>query len=386
MSQPHQPVVLIPSEVIALRAHGLLYGYAHLDELTFNVITCGAPPERPEAFAACAVIGELCVSDSADHPKELLGRYTEAGLEFTYKGKSCRLEPYSLVLDVFSRNSGIVETSSMLASRAVISGCGSVGSLVALELARAGIGNFLLIDNDRLAYHNICRHQCGITDVGRFKTAALKDRILDVNSNAKVCSLRETIESAPKTVFDEWCKPPCVIVGCADNREADLYANKMSCLYEIPFVSIGFWERAFAGEVFWSVPGEMACYNCVFGTRKNNVLSYRTSKNRRIYTNQSNLPQVTFEPGISLDISFGTIIGAKIALDLLLRKDNSNAGTRTISSLTQFTLLCNTTDPKIGGELASIFSFPLQITRSIEVEKLVGCAHCALVPSAGATS
>jgi molybdopterin/thiamine biosynthesis adenylyltransferase len=169
-------------------------------------------------------------------------------------------------------------------------------------------------------------------------------------------------------------------VGCADNREADLYANKISCLYQVPFVSIGFWERAFAGELFWSIPGETACYHCVFGGQEQNVLSHRTSTNRRIYTNQAELQKVVFEPGISMDISFVTIIGTKLALDLLMGADGSRDSARTIKSLTQFTLLCNTTDSKVGGDLAAIFSYPLQITRSIEVEKLAGCAHCALVP------
>lgn len=34
-------------------------------------------------------------------------------------------------------------------------------------------------------------------------------------------------------------------------------------------------------------------------------------------------------------------------------------------SLTQYTLICNTNNPKIGGEMAENFSYPLQITRSI---------------------
>jgi hypothetical protein len=81
-----------------------------------------------------------------------------------------------------------------------------------------------------------------------------------------------------------------------------------------------------------------------------------------------------------MDIAFVTIIGAKLALDLVLRTGGLEDVSRTIKSLTQFTLLCNTIDSKVGGAMTEIFSYPLQITRSIEVEQLAGCPHCALVP------
>ena len=89
-------------------------------------------------------------------------------------------ETYTLKLDVFSRNTGILESDIMLTKGAVFIGCGSVGSLFALELARAGVGRFMLVDSDILGYHNICRHQCGIFDVGRYKTDAMRDRILQM--------------------------------------------------------------------------------------------------------------------------------------------------------------------------------------------------------------
>ena len=74
-------------------------------------------------------------------------------------GKEAELEPVKLKIDIFSRNTGILESDIMLKKGVVIIGCGSVGSLVALELARAGVGRFFLIDMDSLGYHNICRHQ-----------------------------------------------------------------------------------------------------------------------------------------------------------------------------------------------------------------------------------
>ena len=75
----------------------------------------------------------------------------------------------------------------------------------------------------------------------------------------------------------------------------------------------------------------------------------------------------SFEPGISADINFVTTVGVKMILDLLNR-DNENYTQRLIYHLSQYTLICNTNNPKIGGEMAEIFSHPLQVTTSIEVE------------------
>jgi molybdopterin/thiamine biosynthesis adenylyltransferase len=245
---------------------------------------------------------------------------------------------------------------------------------MALELARSGVGHFLLIDNDRLAYHNICRHQCGIADVGRDKVEAVRERIWDINPTAEVTAVAQVLQRLTKDQLDVWAGPGSIIVGCADNRESDIYANRLSQIYGMPFVSIGLWERAFAGEIFWSIPSQTPCYLCMFGGQQNQ-LSFRQSENRRIYTTEYDASTVGFEPGISVDIGFVTDIGIKLVLDLIRRAE---APSRLLFSLKQFTLVCNTTRVRVPGDLQEMFDHPLQITRSIEVDGVPGCPHCAL--------
>ena len=104
-------------------------------------------------------------------------------------------------------------------------------------------------------------------------------------------------------------------------------------------------------------------------------MSMQVSANRRIYTTQENVEDVNFEPGISIDINFVTLVGIKLILDLFNR-DNPNFTPRVINYLTQYTLVCNTNDPKIGGEQAEIFAHPLQITNSIQVQFRNSCPPC----------
>ena len=66
-------------------------------------------------------------------------------------------------------------------------GIGGVGSFVVEGLARAGIGKFLLVDNDTIDITNINRQiHANITTVGKNKVDVMKERILSINPEAEV--------------------------------------------------------------------------------------------------------------------------------------------------------------------------------------------------------
>ncbi len=363
-------LVLLPNEYYENHFIGKIYGQFHEESSVFNIYT----NEMINAGNSCEELGVISNNKNDDDGK-LFGYWSEGTLSFSYKKKNYEIEKYSLIQNIFSRNTGILESSIMAEKEAIILGCGSVGSLVALHLAKSGVGKFLLIDNDIVEYHNLCRHQCGITDVGKYKTIALKERILNINPTADVMIKTCTVELVSKNVFDEHCiEGKTIIIGCADNRSADIYANSIAVMYRVAFISIGFWERAFAGEIFYYLPNNnMPCYKCALGD--GGELSQRENRNRRIYTTEEDLTKVNFEPGISADIDFVTIIGIKIILDIL-NLDNDKYTTRLIDTLQQYTLVCNTNKTKVGGVKAEIFSYPLQVTTSLKVSFNEKCPPC----------
>lgn len=302
---------------------------------------------------------------TCDKPEQIIGYQSEGQVHLIQISTltEIKTEPYSLKLDVFSRNTGILESDVMLNKRALFIGCGSVGSLVAVELAKAGVGSFMLVDMDIFGYHNICRHQCGIYDVGRFKTDAVADRILQINPYANISKYNCAIQDVDTEVLKSFCTEDTIIVGGADNRDGDHYACKFAMEGGSAFISIGCWERAFAGEIFYCLPG-MPDYSDFL-----NAIGYvsgRVTQNRRFYTTEEDLEKVSFEPGISADINFVTIIAVKIILDLLNRTNNKFTQ-RLVPHITQYTLVCNTNETSIGGEQAEIFSYPLQVSTSIVV-------------------
>ena len=74
-----------------------------------------------------------------------------------------------------------------------------------------------------------------------------------------------------------------IFVGCADNRIADVYGNQIAIYFKAAFISIGFWERAYAGEIFYHIPGQnMPCYYCALGD--GGGISERAIANHHVYS------------------------------------------------------------------------------------------------------
>lgn len=72
-------------------------------------------------------------------------------------------------------------------SRVAVFGIGGVGGYVCEALARSGVGALDLIDNDTVCLSNINRQIIAThKTVGRYKTDVMKERILDINPDAKV--------------------------------------------------------------------------------------------------------------------------------------------------------------------------------------------------------
>lgn len=77
--------------------------------------------------------------------------------------------------------------SKLSKSKVAIFGIGGVGSFVVEGLARAGVGNFMLVDHDTVCPSNINRQLLATTKtIGRPKVEVMRERILEINPNAHV--------------------------------------------------------------------------------------------------------------------------------------------------------------------------------------------------------
>ena len=89
-------------------------------------------------------------------------------------------------------------------SKVAIFGIGGVGSFVVEGLARAGVENFILVDDDKICLTNLNRQIIAThKTVGKYKVEVAKERILEINPNAKVETYQEFFMPESKEILDE---------------------------------------------------------------------------------------------------------------------------------------------------------------------------------------
>ena len=89
-------------------------------------------------------------------------------------------------------------------AKVAIFGIGGVGSYVVEGLVRAGIGNFILVDDDEVCLTNLNRQIIATRKtVGKSKVEVAKERILDINPNAKVEVYQEFFMPDTEGILDE---------------------------------------------------------------------------------------------------------------------------------------------------------------------------------------
>ena len=97
--------------------------------------------------------------------------------------------------DMFSRTELLIGKNNiekLQNSKVAVFGIGGVGSYVVEGLARAGIGNFILVDSDDVSISNLNRQIIATTKtIGKPKVEVAKDRILEINPNANVTTYKE---------------------------------------------------------------------------------------------------------------------------------------------------------------------------------------------------
>lgn len=93
-------------------------------------------------------------------------------------------------LNAFSRTEllfGAENMQKFAAARVAVFGIGGVGGHTVEALARSGIGALDLIDSDTVELTNINRQLvASMSTIGRYKADVAKERVLDINPNAKV--------------------------------------------------------------------------------------------------------------------------------------------------------------------------------------------------------
>jgi molybdopterin/thiamine biosynthesis adenylyltransferase len=209
--------------------------------------------------------------------------------------------------ELYSRAKGLLEVDVLETKSVAIIGLGSFGSNIAIELAKAGIGNFKLFDFDRVELSNIARHTCGINDLGRYKTHAIRDAILQKNPFANVSTFEININDHVDTLVAE-IKDVDIILCLTDENQSRSRLNALAIEQKKTIIYGRAITRAEGGDVFRYTPDEnKPCLACLIGNGLFNFQNEEISSQRQAdrdlpaYTSAEN-KAAAIQVGLSSDI------------------------------------------------------------------------------------
>lgn len=151
--------------------------------------------------------------------------------------------------------------AKMVKSKAVIIGCGALGSNIAILLARAGVGSLTIVDRDFIEIHNLQRQVLFDEEdikAGLPKAIAAERRLRRVNSNI---SVRGIVADVNFTNIEEFCRGADVILDGLDNAETRYLINDVALKNGIPWVYGG--AIAANGMTMTVIPGKTPCFRCI---------------------------------------------------------------------------------------------------------------------------
>lgn len=120
-------------------------------------------------------------------------------------------------------------------SKVAVFGIGGVGSYVVEGLARAGIGNFVLVDKDVISLTNLNRQIIATTKtLERPKVEVAKERILEINPDANVEIYQEFFMPDSKNIIDNSIS---YIIDSIDTVTAKIELVVRAKKYNIPIIS-----------------------------------------------------------------------------------------------------------------------------------------------------
>lgn len=214
----------------------------------------------------------------------------------------------------------------LIKKNVAIIGLGSGGSLIALYLAKSGIGNLTLIDGDVIMDHNIVRHICSLKDVGRFKTLAVKDHILDRVPTIKITTVEKPFSRENKNIeafFDLLLSKVDLIVSATGDNIMNETINEFGYKRNIPIIFAGAFEKITGGIMIRIDPRKKSiCYKCIYKKYGDDTIFQKPQIIDKNYIKNygRDVKDMLTQPGLGIDIDLITLPTVKFILSTLLEE------------------------------------------------------------------
>ena len=235
----------------------------------------------------------------------------------------CRFTYFRVYEDIFKREKDKDDLEYLRNKKVGLVGLGAVGSVIATELTRSGVGSFVLVDYDKLEIQNIGRHDLTLKDVDKFKVDGIKEKILDINPKAKCYNHRfDVLDDYSFNLFNLLSCD--LVISTMDNQEAKYAIDSTLVPYGKKVIFAGAFYNSVAGFVLVS-DKKMGCFKCI-----SQHLDYMAEKGE-IPDFSDMVPQHTEYncgiptfPGGSINTHTISLLTARVAIDTLLGRREVN--------------------------------------------------------------
>jgi molybdopterin/thiamine biosynthesis adenylyltransferase/proteasome lid subunit RPN8/RPN11 len=228
------------------------------DERLVRAVRGAVVPPGPYRVAYGPREGPVVTSDGE--------RARLAGWERRLAGGDPDLAAARLREALYARSAGPV--ADALRGRAVlVAGCGSVGSYVAEQLARSGVGAIALVDPEAVEAANLSRAAYEVGDLGRPKVEALARRLLGVQPALRLALHARAVDGLGAAALDAEVRAADLVVAATDDPAAQRALDRFAYARGRPALLVGLYAAADGGEVVMTVPGRTPCYLCATRTR-----------------------------------------------------------------------------------------------------------------------
>jgi molybdopterin-synthase adenylyltransferase len=151
-------------------------------------------------------------------------------------------------------------------------GCGSVGSCIAQDLLKSGVGKLTLLDMDDLKPENAYRHHLGMDDClsYRKKTDLLKSRLEQASPHSVIESVTDDFVSVIQGNKEDFSKYDVVVLATGNDNlnllASEYFSNHFPAL---PVLFTWLDPLGIGGHVLTTNLETRGCYRCLFGNKKN---------------------------------------------------------------------------------------------------------------------
>ncbi len=146
------------------------------------------------------------------------------------------------------------------AASVMVSRVGGVGSVVAYELAAAGIGKLVLAHAGNVKHSDLNRQLLMTHDwLGKPRMESIKRRLLDLNPRLQIVDVAENVNESNVARLVGQCD---LIVDCAPLFPERFAMNRQAVCQNKPLVECAMYELE--AHITTVIPGKSPCLQCIF--------------------------------------------------------------------------------------------------------------------------